>query len=237
MRPFNFVRINSILYFSTRCVFYFDMNLFFISFVPFLILATSCYLRGISIGNEVTSYMMLIFILDHFNHQMILKTFSSSNWDEYNAITFIYKSFCFELLFDLYHYLFHRLCHIHKKLYAYHSIHHKEKETFLLTTFQIHPIDYLLTNAIPSWLTFIVLSKFILQYSQFELVLLLHYKSFVEMAGHTGIHTNATSFPQFKWLPFVLKTIDHENHHKYQKVNFSKRFKIWDLCFSTFYQS
>ena len=71
-----------------------------------------------------------------------------------------------------------------------------------------------------------------------EHTLLLVYKAFIEISGHSGkVLLKATSFPQWKWLPIFfgieLYTCDHHTHHRNPKTNFSKRFVLWDKVFST----
>ena len=61
----------------------------------------------------------------------------------------------------------------------------------------------------------------------------------MEISGHSGKDIGkASSFPQFKWLPawcgFELYSQDHYMHHRNSKVNFSKRFTLWDRMFETF---
>lgn len=145
---------------------------------------------------------------------------------------FLPISFFFELLFDLLHYTMHRISHENRFLYKhFHSIHHHDKHPTLLTTFRSHPIDLLLTNSIPLWICFSVFPL-----TKFETIMMLQYKLYVELAGHSGIKTNSRSFPQCNFLlsDWLLQTVDHENHHVYSRCNYSKRFRVWDKVFGTY---
>ena len=76
--------------------------------------------------------------------------------------------------------------------------------------------------------------------SQCEIGLTLVYKSFVEIAGHSGKYVNGSSFPLCIYLPRLfgieLYTCDHHLHHATYFCNYSKRFKLWDRVFGTFKQ-
>jgi sterol desaturase/sphingolipid hydroxylase (fatty acid hydroxylase superfamily) len=157
---------------------------------------------------------------------------SQSSAVEY--LLFIPQSFCFELLFDFFHYWIHRACHVHKGLYKYvHSHHHANSAITVYTTFEQHPLDLLLTNTVP-----IVLSTYILSPSRLFLFLFFWYKSFLEISGHLGKDNKGLSFPQCIWIPryfgICLQSRDHNYHHIRPLKNFSKRFCLWDKVFGTF---
>lgn len=92
----------------------------------------------------------------------------------------------------------------------------------------------LLANVFPVLAGLWVVPRFTLL--QFHL--LLAYKTFVEIAGHTGKFSRATSFPICPPLPqlfgMALVTADHELHHTQSHYNFSKRFILWDRLFGTY---
>ena len=78
--------------------------------------------------------------------------------------------------------------------------------------------------------------------SYFQFILLVVYKTAVEIAGHTGKKTYPTSsFPQFPWLVkylgIELYTENHDLHHRYLNCNFSKRLSLWDKLFGTYHES
>ena len=68
--------------------------------------------------------------------------------------------------------------------------------------------------------------------------LIMTYKSFIEISGHSGKNPNGSSFVQFFWLPKIfgieLHTKDHDIHHILNNCNYSKRFSFWDKIFNTY---
>lgn len=154
---------------------------------------------------------------------------------------FIAKSFLFEVMFDFFHYWMHRICHSSRYLYiAVHKTHHRNTVPYVLTTFDHNIFDLALTNMMP----FLAATYFISfgpKWHQMEIQWLLVYKTYVEMAGHSGLQLKGVSFPQFPWLQWWLNAglsiRDHDMHHRYPTVNFSKRFKIFDKLFSTYHVS
>jgi sterol desaturase/sphingolipid hydroxylase (fatty acid hydroxylase superfamily) len=164
---------------------------------------------------------------------------SISNHIIYNdLVSFIPYSFMFEIVFDFFHYTTHRLLH-NKHLYKYvHKKHHKFNHPISIITFYQDPLDLTITNSIPTILTILLFRK--ISHLQFNVILV--YKNFIEISGHTGkIVYPACSFSQFIWLPKVLHielyTDDHDLHHSLNNCNYSKRFSLWDKVFGTYKSS
>jgi sterol desaturase/sphingolipid hydroxylase (fatty acid hydroxylase superfamily) len=154
---------------------------------------------------------------------------------------FISISFLFEIIFDFFHYWSHRYLHENKYLYQnLHIDHHSDKNPSVFHTFNDSIGGTIITNSIPYLLSLLLVS-YVLNRSitTSENSLILVYKTFVEISGHSGNKIGkASSFPQFKWLPCIfnmeLYTSDHHIHHRYPKSNFSKRFILFDRLFGTF---
>jgi len=169
-----------------------------------------------------------------------------------SLVSFVPVSFCFEIIFDFFHYVTHRMLH-HRWVYKYfHKKHHIYQHPTSITTFYQDPVDWILTNSIPTYLA-LYLTGSMISYSMFHYILI--YKTFVEISGHSGkmLYPN-TSFPQFKWLPkwlsMELSTEDHDLHHSLNyhlhvsenghvhhlldHCNFGKRFSLWDKAFGTY---
>jgi sterol desaturase/sphingolipid hydroxylase (fatty acid hydroxylase superfamily) len=153
---------------------------------------------------------------------------------------FVAKSFAYELVFDLLHYWAHRALHHSPALYALHKSHHRFLHPSPLSTFQQDPADLLVSNVAPSLAALALLGRAGLRFDPLEFSVLESYKAFVEIAGHAGIETHATSFPQCQALPkalgIALRTNDHDLHHSQptRPCNFSKRFVLWDKVFGTY---
>ena len=149
---------------------------------------------------------------------------------------FIPKSFVFEITLDFFHYWVHRAAHRNKFLYRWvHSDHHSHDHPGVLSTFQMSITEYVLANMFPQLMAFLVVGA---KWTRFELHLLLAYKAFIEIGGHSGIMCeNSIFFVQFPFLPDLnldLTSEDHDLHHSKRMVNFSKRFRLWDVVFGTF---
>lgn len=188
---------------------------------------------------------------DHFTNEYHLRVFSSTviealtyvfiknNIAMDNSIGFIYfipMSFAFEIVFDLFHYLSHRLLHSNKWLYInIHKDHHKFHSISPIITFYQNPVDLIISNSIPTLITLLIIPKM----SLFNFNAILVYKSFIEISGHSGkqLYPNS-SFIQFRWIPIFLDiqlySEDHYLHHHLNNCNYSKRFSLWDKAFGTY---
>jgi sterol desaturase/sphingolipid hydroxylase (fatty acid hydroxylase superfamily) len=156
-----------------------------------------------------------------------------------DIIYFIPKSFVFELIFDFFHYSTHYLLHSNKFLYVnIHKKHHKFSYPLPIITFYQCPLDLVITNSVPQFITLIIFPRL----SLFQFNIILTYKSFIEISGHSSkkLYPNG-SFSQFIWLPRALNislySEDHTLHHSNNNCNYSKRFSIWDKVFGTYKSS
>lgn len=152
-----------------------------------------------------------------------------------DIVSFIPISFMFEIIFDFFHYMNHRLLHS-KYLYKYcHKVHHKFKHPTSIISYYQDPLDLIMTNSVPTILA-LSLTKNI-SHRQFNALLI--YKTFIEISGHCGKYSYPTpSFTQFIWLPKSLQielyTEDHDLHHSSNNCNYAKRFSLWDKVFNTY---
>lgn len=154
----------------------------------------------------------------------------------FDLIYLIPSSFCFEIIFDFFHYITHRILH-HKYLYKYiHKKHHTFAHPITIITFYQHPLDVMITNSIPTVLA-LILMPIPISYYQYNLIII--YKSSIEIGGHCGkkLHPNC-SFSQFICLPKLfgieLYTEDHDLHHSLNNCNYGKRFSLFDKIFGTY---
>jgi len=132
-----------------------------------------------------------------------------------NLILFIPISFIFEFIFDFFHYWFHRILHNNSFLYIkIHKKYHKYSNPISILVFYQDPLDLIITNSIPQ-----ILTLFIFPYiSLFQFNIILMYKSFTEISGHS----NKKVYPLI-WLPkffnFALYREDHNLHHSKNNWN------------------
>ena len=153
-----------------------------------------------------------------------------------DIIWFIPISFWYEVVFDFFHYWAHRISHTQPFLYKhFHKSHHTFLHPTSIITYYQHPIDIIISNSIPTVLTLIIVPRI----SMYEFNLILLYKTYIEICGHTGKQTYPTScFCQFIWLPRLLGiqlySEDHDLHHSLFHCNYSKRFALWDQVFGTY---
>jgi sterol desaturase/sphingolipid hydroxylase (fatty acid hydroxylase superfamily) len=181
-------------------------------------------------------YVLLVSFMDSviFNLLVKLLNIMSISTTFYHLLIFIPFSFIYEILFDLLHYCAHLLLHKNKKLYIYHKTHHFISHPSSIYAFYQHPIDYFITNTIPLTITTYILQP----QSLFIFILLLTYKTHIEIGGHCGKNNKTPSFPQCIWLPRMfgieLYTTDHDKHHTLNNCNYTKRFSLWDKIFKIY---
>ena len=215
--------------------------LFYTVFKNFTILFTLDYYKKLIDYTKLNKKKLIKDILiGSFIELFIIKFsyFYKSSNIIYDCILFIPKTFLFELIFDFFHYWFHRLLHT-KYLYFLHKQHHQFSQNISIEhTFNHNILDLVISNLMPMYLT-----SQIIYLSDFQFIIFLIYKTFIEFAGHIGSNINKKiipSFPQFYWLPkyfnIEMYSIDHYLHHATFNYNYSKRFVLWDKIFNTYYQ-
>eukprot|EP00899_Mesostigma_viride_P027510 jgi/Mesvir1/7944/Mv11865-RA.1 len=156
-----------------------------------------------------------------------------SQW-AWEYATFIPLSLLWEVIFDLGHYIVHRLAHAVPVLYRLaHKAHHRYAHPSALAAYQHDPLDLVLSNLVPS-----VLAQAVVPLSTRQFHMIFAYKVFLEVAGHSGHYWKGSCFPQAMQLPQMLgiqiKTEDHDLHHSRVNCNYSKRFTLWDKLFGTY---
>ena len=152
------------------------------------------------------------------------------------AVAFIPMSFGFFLVFDFFYYWTHRW--LHTAHLSWHKTHHTHVHLKPSITFYQDFLDMLLTVSIPFLLAEKIV-QIVYPLSYLEISLLLTYKIFIEISGHTGhISRPASSFSQCIWLPQILGielyTEDHNLHHVDTRYNYGKQFSLWDKLFGTY---
>lgn len=164
-----------------------------------------------------------------------LSTVEKSFIEDY--LFFLAISLGYELIFDFYFYWFHRFCHTWKRFYEFsHAYHHTYTYVNALLTFDMDIFELLFTQLVPGFVFLYFAGPSI---NERQLWWLMFYKLYIEIAGHSGYAAAHCSFPQ-SILPLsevcgiTLYGEDHDMHHTHYKVNYSKRFSIWDKLFGTY---
>ena len=227
-----FIYINTFLISLTYfCVNYFFIGTFIrnISLMCFINYGTK---NKINIGlQKKTSLKDYIYFISSTLIQSLTELFVQRFSNENDGVYFLQYLFLFELLVDLLHYTGHRISHTY---YYFHKTHHHYQHPKLLNTYYHHPIDLFLIESIPT-----IISFYLIPFNPFQIKLVLVYKSFIEISGHSGKRVKPSScFPLCVWLPRILGielyTEDHDLHHSENNCNYSKRFSLWDRLFGTY---
>lgn len=185
---------------------------------------------------KICLYFLSSTFIETITHLITIKLYNFNDTNIVNnLIYFIPISFIYEVIFDLFHYIAHKIEHDNVLLYKYiHKVHHTFRYSTTFVTYYHHPIDLILSNTLPQLLTLMIIPKI----SFFIYNLIIIYKIFIEISGHSGKKINSQSFPQFIFLPKFLKiemyTEDHDAHHYLNNCNYSKRFTLWDKFFNTY---
>lgn len=190
----------------------------------------------VTLNRDIVETVALTTTIKAITHYVISSGLSGYS---FNPVSFVLKSFVFEISFDFIHYWMHRMAHT-SVLYRWtHKTHHHYQHPSAYTAYYSNPLDVLMTFSIPMGVLYCLFPHNF--FSATEFTVLTTYVSFQEIAGHLGKHMSpASSFIQFKWLPkyldIELYTEDHDLHHTHFIYNFSKRFVIWDKFFGTFHR-
>lgn len=185
---------------------------------------------------EFTVYVVQASLIEAAFTALVCSLFPFADSSSVQLLTFIPLSFLFEVIYDFFHYWSHRLMHTY--YVDLHKSHHRHIHLRPILAFYQNGVDLVLTNGLPFLATEFLISC-VYRLSAFEVALLVSYKVFLEVAGHTGKASRpTTSFPQCYWLPralgIELAAEDHNVHHTHTGTNFSKRFTLWDRVFGTF---
>lgn len=234
MKLINYVRINGLILIVGTLTYLLDSNSRYLAIVirhlSFLVWFSIVISKNTRHSNEFELWLRLFFFVCPMEY--ICLSFISPAKNLESSFYFLWKSFIFELAFDFGHYWMHRACHQSKQLYQLiHRTHHRYIQPTPLTTYSQSFLDLIVTNMLPFYF-----ATFFVEFSALKWHWIFAYKTYIEIAGHTGSQTSKSpSFPQFPLLGgLALTTRDHTNHLRFFTVNYSKRFRIWDQLFRTF---
>lgn len=130
------------------------------------------------------------------------------------------------LLIELLAWFSHMLRHKLKVLWVFHEVHHSQPEMNPFTLFRIHPVDYLMSEAI------ILLPSVFFNETLGIVLAYLSISRLHDALNHSNIKTN------LGWLRFVFVTPQsHRVHHSaepaYFDMNYGVTLCIWDRLFGT----
>jgi sterol desaturase/sphingolipid hydroxylase (fatty acid hydroxylase superfamily) len=152
----------------------------------------------------------------------------------YELVTFIPKTFVFELAFDFCFYWQHYLLHKIPVLYQnIHKVHHQHSTNIsTASVYVLHVGDLVLSTAS------ILIAASVVPLYEYQYFTWAVYRILGEQAGHVAVYNSDSCFSQCIWLPRLLdidlNNADHFQHHALNNCNYSKRFSLWDRVFGTF---
>lgn len=139
----------------------------------------------------------------------------------------LYQMLFFMVVEDFAFYSTHRLLH-HKKLYTMiHKVHHSYKQVVSISAEFCHPIEFILSNLIPTILGPVILGYRVHILTYFMWVI---FRIFETSEGHSGYEF---SFSPFRLCFFSSGQEFHNFHHLYFVNNYSSFFVYWDYIFGT----
>jgi len=131
------------------------------------------------------------------------------------------------VLFDGMQYALHRWLHL-GPLWRHHAVHHSPEEMDILTTFRIHPVNFVIYSGVPT--VVLLLAGF-----PAEALVALGPFSFL-MGCLTHANLNWTYGP-FRYV--IASPMFHRWHHAVVEGslsrNYAPNFPIWDLLFGTYH--
>eukprot|EP00554_Chaetoceros_debilis_P010615 CAMPEP_0194108298 /NCGR_PEP_ID=MMETSP0150-20130528/8026_1 /TAXON_ID=122233 /ORGANISM="Chaetoceros debilis, Strain MM31A-1" /LENGTH=331 /DNA_ID=CAMNT_0038796973 /DNA_START=82 /DNA_END=1077 /DNA_ORIENTATION=- len=142
----------------------------------------------------------------------------SAGWPGYSEI--IMQQICMTAIHEFGFYASHKMMHVYPFLYKYHKVHHEYKMNNALAAQHNHPIDYILSIAIPG-----LLPSLIMQPHSFVMFQWFLWTMVANMDDHVGY-----SFPwsPVRWFPLAALTDEHEFHHSRNVGCFGSKLNVYE---------
>ncbi len=134
--------------------------------------------------------------------------------------------FCL-LVLDLLYYLVHWLKHSFGFLWAFHAVHHNDRNFNMSTYLRASWVERIFVTSLP------LLVVFFLGFSTWEITLAL----FISFIYQFYCHSQYLQLPKLlEWFLITpnLHKIHHDQSEKNQRSNFGVVFSIWDRLFGTY---
>lgn len=122
------------------------------------------------------------------------------------------------------HYLFHK-----PQFYWIHKKHHEYNTTISLAAIYAHPIEHIVSNAIPSGYGYHLLAK-VTSVHYVTIMAWLVFRLIETCDGHSGYNW---SWGQLQFNPWKLSTEYHDFHHSHNVGNYASMFGFWDSLMGT----
>ena len=119
----------------------------------------------------------------------------------------------------------HRLMHTYPSLYKYHKVHHEYKQNNVLASQHFHPIDFLISIAIPVIMTTVIVRPH--AFTQFQFGFWVLTANFDEHLGY------AFPWSAVRWFPWSAGTDAHAYHHHVNMGCYGSKLSVWDWVFGT----
>jgi sterol desaturase/sphingolipid hydroxylase (fatty acid hydroxylase superfamily) len=170
-----------------------------------------------SIALSLVSASSLLVLADRYSDKGLLNSLSSPVW----------KAVLSFLLLDLLMYLWHKASHSFDCLWMFHKVHHNDPYLNITTSFRIHFLELVITNALKAALIILLgIEEAMVLTSEAIMTLFI-------MFHHTNI-----SFMGEKLLGHVIIVPSlHRTHHSTQRhehdSNYGAVLSLWDQLFGT----
>ena len=149
--------------------------------------------------------------------------------NKYGFPYFIFSTFLFMVIHDLYFYISHRMMH-HKKIYPIvHQVHHISLNPTPWAAFSFHPIEAFIQIA---WIPIIIL---FIPFHFSSIAIWALYMMLFNVIGHLGYEFFPKKFLNSNSGKIFFTSTFHNIHHSKNNCNYGLYFIIWDQFFGTIY--
>lgn len=150
------------------------------------------------------------------------------DFQEYGILYLVLSFFLCLLIFDTYHYWFHRFMHIKAVFPYFHKVHHLSVAPTPWSTFAFGPLEALVQFAVHP------LILFVLPLHPAPYLLFVFYVMAINAGGHLGIEFTPAGWGRNVLLKYNNRVSHHDLHHHNWRYNFGTCFNIWDRIAGTF---
>ncbi len=192
--------------------------------------------RPIRIGLEIFWSLVSFVVLGIFATCLhyLFKTGHTRLLTDWSALSWIYHTFSFFLLFvihDAYFYWMHRALHAPFFFKKIHKIHHYSTNPTPFASFSFHPIE-----AMTEMLFLFPIVVLIPVHIEI-LILFLVLSHFFNVIGHLGYELFPKTTWDAWWGSWITTSTHHNLHHQHFNGNYGLYLKTWDSLCGTLHRS